>query len=170
MMMFTVAVNVRFKPFAQSIDYTDTDAVQTAGNLIRIVVEFPARMKRRKNDFEGALARLFVNVNRYAAAVVFHRTASVNVNTDDYRIASAGHRLVYGVVKHFINQMMQSALLAVADIHLRPLANSFKARENLYIAGVVTMVFHIGVLLSLRSGFVILNKPAPLETGNSGNR
>ena len=82
MMMFAVAVNIRFEPFAQGIDYAYADAVQAAGNLIGLMVEFPAGMKRCKNNFKGAFAGLFVNINRYAAAVVLDRAASVDMNAD----------------------------------------------------------------------------------------
>jgi hypothetical protein len=90
-----------------------------------------------------------VHVDRYAAAVVLDRAAPINMNANRNCIASAGKGFVNRVVQNLINKMVQAALLTVAYVHLRPFAHSLKARKNLYVAGIVTMVFHISVLLPL---------------------
>ena len=39
----TVPANREIQPFRQGVDHTDTDAVQTAGNLVGVLVEFSRR-------------------------------------------------------------------------------------------------------------------------------
>ncbi len=65
--------------FGKGVDARDADAVQTAGDLIGVFVEFTARMEDRHDDFErchfaSLLLRFFLMLaDGNAAAVVFDR-------------------------------------------------------------------------------------------------
>jgi len=98
MAVFAVAINVRFEPFTQRINNADADAVQPAGDFIRIVVELAACVKSCQDNLKSAFAGFFMYIDRYSAAVVLDRAASVNMNVNTYRVASASHCLVDGVV------------------------------------------------------------------------
>ena len=64
-----VAPDLEVEPFGQRVHDRDADAVQTAGNLVAVVVELAAGVQHRQHDFGGRLAAL-VHVDRDAAAVV----------------------------------------------------------------------------------------------------
>ena len=67
---------------------------------------------------------LFVHADWDAAAVVFDRYRSVGVQFDKHQIAMSGERFVDRIVRYFEHHMVQAAaIIGVADIHSRPLAN-----------------------------------------------
>ncbi len=65
----------------QRVDDRDADAVQTAGNLVAVVVEFAAGVQHRQHDFGRRLAA-GVLIDRDAAAVVDDRHRAVDVERD----------------------------------------------------------------------------------------
>jgi hypothetical protein len=97
--------------------------VQTAGNLIGLVVEFTARVQRSKHNLKRALAGLFVHTDRNTDAVILDRTATIGMNPYDNMIAPARQCLVDGIIKNFVYKVVQPAGLSVADVHIGPLAN-----------------------------------------------
>jgi len=55
----------------------------------------------------------------------------------------SGQRFVDRVVDHFVDEMMQTALAGVADIHAGPLAHRFQALQNFYVFGAIFCVWWI---------------------------
>jgi hypothetical protein len=53
----------------------------------------------------------------------------------------ASQRFVDGVIDDFKNEMVETSLARVTDIHARPFSNGLQAFQNLYVIGIV-----IGVL------------------------
>src|SRR5215468_12221334 len=105
--------------------------MQTAGNLIGVLVEFPAGMKLGHDHFGGRYA-LAVNIGRNAAAVVSHRARSVRIERDDNFLGVAGESLVDRVVDNLIDHVVQAGtVIGVADVHAGTLAHGIKALEDL---------------------------------------
>ena len=53
--------------------------MQAAGELVVLAGEFSAGVQSGEDDFDAAYAFLFVDINRYAAAVVAHAQRAVPV-------------------------------------------------------------------------------------------
>ena len=93
--------------FGERVDHRDADAVQTARDLVAVVVELAAGVEHRQHDFGGRSAAL-VHVDRNAAAVVDDRDRVVDVDGDVDLGAEAGERLVDRVVDDLVDEVMQA--------------------------------------------------------------
>ena len=69
---FAVAPDFELEPGRQRVDHRDADAVQAAGHLVGVLVEFSAGMQLGHDDLGRRNAFAFVDVGRDAAAVVDH--------------------------------------------------------------------------------------------------
>ena len=67
-----VAPDPQFQLARQRVDHGDAYAVQSAGHLVGVLVEFAAGMELGHDDFSGRNAFALVNVGRDTAAVVAH--------------------------------------------------------------------------------------------------
>ena len=79
-------------------------------------------------------------------AVILHGTTAVKIDPNRYKVATSRERLVDRVIQHLVNKMVQAALLAIADIHVRPLANRFEALQYLDAARIVSMIRLLGCI------------------------
>ncbi len=130
-MLLAVAPDPQLQLARQRVDDGDADAVQAAGHLVGILVEFSARMQLGHDDLGRGNALALVNVDRNAAAVVAHRDRAVGVEYDLDGGGVAGERFVDGVVDDLVDHVMQAgAVIGVADIHARPLAHGIEAFQN----------------------------------------
>ena len=124
-MFVAFAPDAQFQPFGQSIDDRHADAMKTAGNLVGVLVEFSTGVQLGHDHFGGRNALLGMNANRNSATIVSNRNRVVAVQNHADRIAITGQSLVNAVVDHFIDHMVQArAIIGIADIHARTLANS----------------------------------------------
>ena len=115
----------------QRVDDAGADAVQAAGGLVVALLELAAGVEHREDDFERALLRRRVLVDRNAAAVVGDGDrAAVLVERDDDVRGEAVHRLVDGVVEHLPDEMVQPGGADAADVHAGPLADRLEPFEN----------------------------------------
>ena len=131
-MLFAVAPDRELEPARQRIDHRDADAVQAAGNLVGVLVEFSAGVQLGHDDLGGGHAFALVDVGRDAAAVVAHGAGAVGIERDDDFLGEAGQRFVDGVVDDLVDHVMQArAVVGVADIHARPLAHGIEPLEHL---------------------------------------
>ncbi len=127
----------------QRVDDGHADAVQTARDLVGIVVELAASMEHGHDHFGGGAALLRVHVHRNAAAVIGHRDGVICMKRHGDAAAVAGERLVDGVVDDFEHHMVQSgAIVGVADVHPGTLSDRIEALEDLDISGVVSGCAH----------------------------
>jgi hypothetical protein len=118
-------------PFRQSVDHGRAYAMQSAGNLVRVLVEFTARMQSREHDFSGRNPLLLVDVGRDAATVVTNRDAAVAIQCQFDLGGVSGLNLVHRVVDDLERHMMQAgAVISVADIHPRTSADGIQASED----------------------------------------
>ena len=116
--------------------------MQTAGDLVAVVVELAASMKFRQCNFGCRTLRFVFVVEldgcRNATAVIDNAYGVVHVDCDVNLGGVARHGLVNGVVHHFVNEMMQTGAVGdVADVHARTLTNSLKTFQNLDVTFVV---------------------------------
>ena len=106
--------------------------MQSARDLVRILIEFPAGVQVGHDDLGRRDAFAFVNVGRDATPVVAHRAGAVRIERDDHLFGEAGERLVDGVVDDLVHHVVQAGtVVGVADIHARPLAYGVEAFEDL---------------------------------------
>ena len=127
-----VAPDRELEPARKRVDHRDADAVQAAGDLVGVLVEFSAGMQLGHDDFGGRHAFALVDVGRNAAAVVAHRAGTVGIEGDRDFLGEAAERLVDGVVDDLVDHVVQArAVIGVADIHARPLAHGIEALEHL---------------------------------------
>jgi hypothetical protein len=112
--------------------------METARDLVAVVVELASGVQHREDDFGRGLAA-FMEVDRDAAAVVDHGDGVVDVDCDVDLVAVPGQGLVDRVVDNLVDEVMQSGGPGRADIHRRPLANGFEAFENLDLVRAVVV-------------------------------
>jgi hypothetical protein len=150
--VLAVAVDVHFEPLAQGVDDADAHAVQTARHLVAVGIEFAARVQGRQDHFESADFGLLVLLDGDASPVIFYTAAPVRLNSHRDVVTVAGQGLVDRVVQHLVNEVVQAADAAVADVHLRPLPHRLHAAQNLDVTCVVFMCLHTGPQMSDQPG------------------
>ena len=116
----------------QGVDDRHPDAVQAAGDLIGVLVEFPAGVQLGHDDLGRRHALLLVDARRNAAPVVEDRARAVGVEGHGDELRMACERLVDGVVHHLVDHVVQAgAVVRVADIHARTLAHRVQPAQHL---------------------------------------
>ena len=128
----------------QRVDHRDADAVEAAGRLVGLGVEFAARVQRRHDDFERRLVRKArVRLHRDAAPVVDHREEVLGeLHLDPGGVA--GHGLVHAVVEHFGEEVVEGAVVRAADVHARAAAHRLQAFQHLDVGGGIAAVVGSG--------------------------
>src|SRR5262249_56203421 len=76
-MLLAVAPNAQAQPSGQRIDNGNADAMQPAGNLVRILIELSAGMKLGHDDLGGRHAFALVDVGRDSAPIDTHAPATL---------------------------------------------------------------------------------------------
>ena len=137
-----IAPDLQVELVRERVDATDADAVQAAGNLVAVAVEFAARMQHGHHHLRGGqtFAIHIHLVDRNAAAVVDDGDGVVVMNGDIDLVGKAGQRFVDRVVHHFIDQVMKPQLAGRTDVHGGALANRLHAAEYLNGVGVILAV------------------------------
>ena len=136
-----VFVDLHRQPFRQRVDNARADTVQTAGDLVASAAELAACVQHGVDDLERGTARLRLNVDRNAAAVIHNGDGVALVDRHLNFRAVARKRFVDGVIHNFVDEVMQAAHRRRADVHARALAHRLKPLENLNFRGVVVIVF-----------------------------
>ena len=132
-----VAADLQLQPLGEGVDDRDADAVQTAGDLVGVVVELAAGVQHGQDDLGRRFALGGVHVGRDAAAVVDNGHRAVGVDGDADLVAVAGQGLVDGVVDDLVDQVVQAGAGGGADVHGRPLADGGKSFQDLDIVRAV---------------------------------
>ena len=147
----------------EGVYHGDADTVQAAGDLVGVVVKLAARVQHGHDDF-GSGATLFrVDVDRNTTTVVTDGDGAVGMDLDLNIGAVAGQSLVNGVVDDLEHHVVQTrAIIRIADIHPRALADRIQALQYLDIRGVVSIFTH-----SLLSAFSNVSEILPCSTWNN---
>ena len=126
-----------FNPLTQSVNNRDADAMQTTRNLVATGSKLSTCMQHRHHRFQGTFARAGMNVRRDAAAVVTDKRRAVFSENNRDLVAMPSQGLIYGIVHHLINEMMEAAGTGGPDVHTRALAHRFKPFKDLNLFGTV---------------------------------
>ena len=115
----------------ERVDARYAHAVQTARDLVAVLVELSSGVQYGQHDLQRRASLLFVEVGRNAPAVVAHGDRVVLVDRDVYVGAVSGQRLVDRVVDHLVYQVMESSHPDVPDVHGGTFAHRLEPFENL---------------------------------------
>ena len=136
-----VARDLDLELIRQRVHHRDADAVQAAGGLVDLGIEFSAGVQRRHDHFERRLVAEFrMRVDRNAAAVVGDGEQAVLVELDLDPVGVAGDRLVHGIVHHLGEEVVHRLLVGAADIHARPAAHRLQPLQHLDVGGGIARV------------------------------
>ena len=106
--------------------------MQSARDLVGILVEFPPGVELGHDDLGGGDAFILVDVGGDAAAVVAHGARAVRIERHHDLGGEARKGFVDGVVDHLVDHVVEAgAVVGVADIHARPFAHGIEALEDL---------------------------------------
>ena len=111
--------------------------MQTAGNLVGTFVELTTGVQYGHYNLQSALSLFLVHVHGDTATIVLHGYAIVFVNRYLDVCTISGQCLVDGVVHSLVNEVVQTLLADVADVHGGALAYSFQTLKNLDVGGAV---------------------------------
>ena len=151
----------------QGVDHRHAHAMQAAGDLVGVLVEFSAGMQLGHDDFGGGHAFFLVDVGGDAAAIVAHGAGAVGVQHHVDAVGMAGQRFVHGIVHHFIDHVVQArAVIGVADIHAGALAHGIQALQHLDAVGAIFVHIGFGHVSSLM-GLILGHEEAVLAPGRS---
>ncbi len=151
-MLVAAAPDAQFEPLRQRVDHRNADAVQTARDLVGVLVELTAGVELGHDDLGRRHALFLVDVDRNAATVVAHGDRTVAVERHVDPVGEAGQRFVDGVVDHFVDHMVQArAVIGVADIHARALAHGVEPAQHLDGVGAVFLGRLVGGGVVLRN-------------------
>ncbi len=131
-MFIAFAVDGQFQPVRQGVHNRHANAVQAAGNLVGVLVEFPARMELGHDHFGRRSALCGVHAHRDAAAIVGDFGRAVREEGDRDPVCMAGKRFIDGIVHDLVDHVVQArAVIGVTDIHAGAFADRFKALQDL---------------------------------------
>ena len=150
MMLLALAPDRQVHPDRQGIDHRNAHPVQTAGDLVGILVELPAGMQLGHDDLGRRHALALVEISRNTATVIAHTGRAVGMQRHQDFGTMAGEGFVDRVVDDLINHVVQArAVIGITDIHAWTFADSIKALEDLDRFRVVFVIrlFGHGVIL-----------------------
>src|SRR5262245_25842642 len=126
------AADLQLQPYGKRIHDRYANAVETARDLVGILVELSAGMELGHDDFSGRYTLRRMDVGRDAAPIVGDGAGTVRVEGNGNQRGMTGQRLIDRIVHHFVDHMVQArAIVRVADIHARPLADGIEALQDL---------------------------------------
>ena len=108
-----------------------THTVQTTRYFIAIFIEFTAGVQHRQNDFESRFALFLVHIGGDTSTVIFDCDRVVLVDGYLDIGAIARQSLVDRVVDNLIDQVVQTLLAHITNIHCGSFANCFKTFQHL---------------------------------------
>ncbi len=114
---FSVFKDLDLQPLGEGVYDRRAHAMQAAGNLISAAAEFSSCVQDGEYDFDCREARLFLDIDRYAASVILYGDGVVFIDLNLYLIAKAGQRLVHRIVYDLVYKMMEAPHGRTADIH-----------------------------------------------------
>ena len=131
------AANLNLHMLTQSVNAGYAHAVQATGNLIATVAEFTTGMQHSHNYFNCRFFLFFHHVHGNTTAIIYNRNTIIRM--DDYLNLSTvtGQGFVNTVVHNLVHQMVQTACRGTANIHSRPLTNSFQAFQHMNLFRII---------------------------------
>src|SRR5690606_34774793 len=143
-----ITADIEFEPLAERIDHRDANTVQTARDLVGVLVELTAGMELGHDDLGGRNALFLVDAGRDAATIVVDRHRTIGIERDGYQVGVTGQSLVNRVIDHLIDHVVQAGtIIGIADIHAGALAHGIEATQHLDAVGAIFFgngIFAIG--------------------------
>ena len=144
LMHLPVATNGELQLAGQRIHHRHTNAVQTARNLVGVVIELTTGMQYGHDNFGGRDTLFLVDIHGDTTAVVLDGDGLIRMDNDRYFIAMTCQRFVNGVIDHFKDHMVQTGtIVGVTNVHPRALADSIQAFKDLDVGCVVILFTHV---------------------------
>ena len=105
--------------------------METAGDLIGVVIELTTRVQHRHDHFCRRYA-LFMLLSRDATPIITNAYGFIRVNNNIYLVAVSGQSLIDRIINNLEDHVVQAcAVIGVADVHARTLSYRIKALQNL---------------------------------------
>src|SRR3989338_3517155 len=104
--------------------------MKPAGDFVAAGAKLAPGMKHGQHGFEGRFFGLLVLFHRNAAAVISHLRRAIRAYFHINNARKPGHCLVNTIVYDLPQEMMESALGRVADVHARTLPDRLKTLED----------------------------------------
>ena len=178
-MLFVVTKNRQLKPLGQGINNRNANPVQSARDLVRIIIKFTAGMQLRHDHFGCRNALFSVNINRNAPAIISDRHRPILIQLYLDNVTMPGKRLINRIIDNLIDHVMQpGAIIGVANIHAGALANSVQTAQHLnricaisgFVFSHITFTHHFtsnsGVWSDRDAGRISINWALPLRSSN----
>src|SRR5262249_37568064 len=124
------ALHRDLEPLGERVHARHADAVETAGDLVRALVELPSGVDARQPDLDGRDPLRRVDADRDAAPVVGHADRAVLTDHDLAAARVAGEGLVHRVVDDLPDQVVEAADVRVPDVHRGTDADGLEALED----------------------------------------
>ena len=115
--------------------------MQTAGYLVGAAAELTAGVQYREHRFDGALARLGVDVGWDTAAVVDYLNAAIGLQYHRDFCGMAGEGFVDAVVDQLPHQVVKTFHTGATDVHARALAHGLESFEHLDLICRISFLF-----------------------------
>ena len=148
-----LAGNLNLHPLRQGVDHRRAHPVESAGDLVAVVIELAAGVQPAHHYFQRGNLQPRMGPHGDAHAVVDDRARPVRVDPHCDVLAPPGHGLVDGIVDQFPHQVVQPARGGVADVHPGTLPHGLQALEDLDLGFVVNGCLAGLVLGHLRAPF-----------------
>ena len=129
---FSVTPNFELQPLRKKIHARNTDAVQSARNLVGIRIELAARVQNGHHDLGRRTALLLVHPDGNSAAVINDGDRVIHMDRHLDRVAKPGKGLVNRVVNDLVNQVMQPQVTGRTDVHRGAFADRIAALKHSY--------------------------------------
>ncbi len=133
----TILPDLEMQRLRKRVHAAYAHAVQAAGYLVRVRIEFAARVKLRHHDLRRGYPKLRLDVYRNAPPVVHDRDRIVRVDGHRDLIREARHGFVHGIVHHFVYQVVQPHFAGGADVHGRAQAHGLQPLQHFDARGIV---------------------------------
>ena len=134
--------------------------MQTARIFVSPLAELSACVQVRQDQLDCRHFPFRMDINRNASSVVPHRDAAVYMNVYVNLVAVTGEMFVNRIIENFENQVMQTALIRVSDVHARPLPDGFQPFELVDLSRIVLLRFidvgRVALTIFLADIFVVL--------------
>ena len=155
LMHFAFAAHRQAQPLAQGVHARHAHTVQTARDLVAVLVELATCVQFGQSDLRRTALGLVLVVHLHArgdsAAVVGHADGVVTVDGDDDVVAVARQRFVDRVVHDLKHQVVQTgAVRGVTDVHAGAFAHRFQTFQDL--DGAFAVAFGCARLLGVDFG------------------
>ena len=109
--------------------------MKSAGDLVRILIEFTTCVKHGHDDLQGAHMLLGMNINGDTAAIILDRDGPVGVDRQLYMGTKSSQCLIDRIVYRLVDQLMQTLLTDVTYVHRGTLSDGLQSLQDLNVAG-----------------------------------